>query len=77
LPFVHPKLSVVATFEGKDFASALDRAIERSARARLIEAEAIKSIEAQPSKMRRIMITRCPGFVDVAGYAILGQRWRL
>jgi hypothetical protein len=42
LPFVHPKLSVVATFEGKDFASALDRAIERSARARLIEAEAIK-----------------------------------
>jgi hypothetical protein len=44
LPFDRPKLAVVARVEGDDFASALDRAIERSrVRPKLIEAEKISA----------------------------------
>jgi hypothetical protein len=36
-PYVHPKLSVTATVGGKDFAAELERAIERSGKAVMIE----------------------------------------
>jgi hypothetical protein len=37
LPFVHPKLMVTASFDGKSFAAQLERAIERSGKAVVIE----------------------------------------
>lgn len=44
LPFERPKLAVVARVEGRDLASALDQAIERSrVRPKLIEAEKISA----------------------------------
>jgi hypothetical protein len=57
LPFEAPKLSAVATttMNGQDFASLLERAIERSSRARevkLIEGTC-EPVEAQPGIKRR------------------------
>jgi hypothetical protein len=42
LPHEHPRLGAIATasMNGQDFASLLERAIERSGRAKLIEARA-------------------------------------
>jgi hypothetical protein len=49
LPYVAPKLSAVAlsSLTGEEFAKALDRAIEASNRAKLIEAQAIEVDESR------------------------------
>jgi uncharacterized membrane protein YjjP (DUF1212 family) len=43
LPFESPKLAVVATFNAGDFADHLDRAVERSRKALMIEAPTISA----------------------------------
>ena len=45
-PFVHPKLMVSASFDGKSFAVQLEAAIARSGKT--IEIEAVKSIPESP-----------------------------
>mgnify|MGYP001441070054 CR=1 FL=1 len=52
LPFESPKLSAMAIVERSDFATMLDKAIERSGKG----AE-VKQIEAQPERVRRREVT--------------------
>jgi hypothetical protein len=44
-PYVHPKLSVTAAFDGKSFAAALEGAIARSGKATVIEGVASRLAE--------------------------------
>jgi hypothetical protein len=48
LPFEHPKLSVIASLNGEDFADQMDKAFQRSAK--VIEAEPIRPL---PNRARR------------------------
>jgi hypothetical protein len=49
LPFEHPKLSATAILESGDFALRLDKAIERSNAARVIEHRPLASPDESPS----------------------------
>jgi hypothetical protein len=48
-PYVHPKLAITATIDGKDFGARLEKAIERATK---IEA---KTIEAEPVNIEPIL----------------------
>jgi hypothetical protein len=54
LPFEHPKLSVTAVVDDESFASALERAVRRSdkARTKIIEAAPMKVIEPPKPKFQ-------------------------
>jgi hypothetical protein len=48
LPYVHPKLAVQLSVEGRDLAAALDRALARTAKVQTTTIEAKPIEEAQP-----------------------------
>jgi len=50
-PFVHPKLAVTASFDGKSFAAALEGAIARSGKALVIEGVSSQLAEPADSRM--------------------------
>src|SRR5262249_48147548 len=53
LPFVHPKLGVHVTIDGRDLAERLDAAIERSRLVKLGYVPTNKMIEARPEPFKR------------------------
>jgi hypothetical protein len=56
--YVHPKLAVVANVEGKDFATRLERAVERSRQARVINAQpmTVEGPSNGPTQRTQMMI---------------------